>query len=320
MAVDRRFVYVGVFLFALGGVTLAAQGGIFGSDAAAQTLRLWPVAIIALGAGLLLHRTRFGLAGGLVAAAMPGLLLGGALVAAPRLVPECGGGAQPGSVITRQGAFDGPAAVDLTFACGDLSVSTAPGNAWQIQSGDTAGSTATVAVTPDRLSVASSGEWRAFGPMRGGDTWRLSLPTATSLDLAAEINAGRARLDLAGAQLANASLTVNAGDARVDLSGASVGHLSMHVNAAAASILLPASQDLGADLSVSAGSLKVCAPSGLGLRVHATTVLASANFGDLVRAGDAWESPGYAMANHHADVTIAAPVGSVEINPQGGCQ
>jgi hypothetical protein len=154
----------------------------------------------------------------------------------------------------------------------------------------------------------------------GGDTWWLSLPTATTLDLAAEINAGRASLDLAGAQLRSASFTVNAGDARVDLSGAAVGQLSMRVNAAAASILLPATQDLTADLSVSAGSLKVCAPSGLGLRVHATTVLASANYGDLVRAGDAWESSRYATANHHADVTIAATVGSVEINPQGGCQ
>ena len=320
MAVDRRLVYVGVFLFALGGVTLAAQGGVFGSDEAAQALRLWPVAIIALGAGLLLHRTRFGLAGGLVAAAMPGLLLGGALVAAPRLVPECGGTPQAGGVVSRQGTFDGPASVDLTFACGDLSVITAPGNGWQIQTGDAAGSTATVALTPGRLSVASSGEWHAFGPLHGGDTWQLSLPTATSLDLAAEINAGRARLDLAGAQLRSASFTVDAGDARVDLSGASVGHLSMDVNAAAASVVLPVSQDLGADLSVSAGSLKVCAPSGLGLRVHATTVLASANYGDLVRAGDAWESSRYATANHHADVTIAATVGSVEINPQGGCQ
>ena len=112
MTVRRRFLYLGVFLVAVGGVTLAAQGDIFGSDAAAQALRLWPVALIALGAGLLLHRTRFGLAGGLVAAAMPGLLLGGALVAAQRLVPECGGVA-PGSVVSRQGTFDGPATVDL---------------------------------------------------------------------------------------------------------------------------------------------------------------------------------------------------------------
>ena len=320
MTVRHRFLYLGVFLVAVGGVTLAAQGDLFGSDAAAQALRLWPVVLIALGAGLLLHGTRFGLAGGLVAAAMPGLLLGGALVAAPRLVPECSGGVAPGSVVSRQGTFDGPATVDLTFACGDLSVVTAPGPGWEIQTGDSGATTATVASTPSRLSVASSGAWRAFGPVGGGATWWLSLPTATTLDLAAEINAGRASLDLAGAQLRSASFTVNAGDARVDLSGAAVGQLSMRVNAAAASILLPATQDLTADLSVSAGSLKVCAPSGLGLRVHATTVLASANYGDLVRAGDAWESSRYATANHHVDVTIAATVGGVEINPQGGCQ
>ena len=170
MTVRHRFLYLGVFLVAVGGVTLAAQGDLFGSDAAAQALRLWPVVLIALGAGLLLHRTRFGLAGGLVAAAMPGLLLGGALVAAPRLVPECSGGVAPGSVVSRQGTFDGPATVDLTFACGDLSVVTAPGPGWEIQTGDSGATTATVASSPAgsrsrrRALGAPSGPWAAATP------------------------------------------------------------------------------------------------------------------------------------------------------------
>jgi hypothetical protein len=49
-------------------------------------------------------------------------------------------------------------------------------------------------------------------------------------------------------------------------------------------------------------------------------MLGSANYAGLVRNGDVWESPGYSMANHHADVTITANVGSVDINPAGGCQ
>jgi hypothetical protein len=319
MTLNRKLLYGGVFLVAAGGVTLVSQGDAVSSDAIAQALQLWPVVLIALGAGLLLRRTRFGLAGGLVAAAMPGLLLGGLLVAVPRLVPGCDG-LQPASLSTRQGTFDGAATVDLTLACGELSVTTAPGSSWQLQTGDTTGAAATVSASPDRLSVASSGQRRAFGFVRGGAVWRLWLPVATTLDLTAEVSAGRGRLDLAGAQLGNVRLAVNAGDARVDLAEATVGHLSMSVNAASASLLLPATQDFGADLSVNAGALRICAASEVGLRIQDTAVLASTHYAGLVRIGDAWESPGYSMANHHADLAITASVASVEVNPEGGCQ
>jgi hypothetical protein len=319
MTVNRRFLYGGVFLVAAGAVTLVAQGDAVGSDVVAQALRLWPVVLIALGIGLLLRRTRFGLAGGMVAAAMPGLLLGGLVVAMPRMMPECGG-VQAGSFDTRQGTFDGAASVDLSLACGELSVTTAPGSGWQLRASNTTGAAATVAVSADRLSVTSSSRRRPFGFTRGGDSWQLVLPVAGTLDLAAEVSAGRGRFDLAGARLGNVRLTVNAGDAHVDLAEATVAHLSMSVNAASASLRLPSTQDFGADLSVNAGSLRVCAASDLGLRIHATTVLSSTNLVGLVRSGDVWESPGFSVANHHADVTITANVGSVDVNPMGGCQ
>jgi len=316
MTANRGFLYWGVFLVAAGAVTLVAQGDAVNGDVIAQALRLWPVVLIALGTGLLLRRTRFGLAGGMLAAATPGLLLGGLVVAVPRMVPDCGG-VQPVSLDTRQGTFDGAASVDLSLACGELFVTTAPGSGWQLQASDTA---ATVGVSADRLSVTSSSQRRPFGFIRGGDVWRVSLPVANPLDLTAQVNAGRGRFDLAGAQLGNVRLAVNAGDARVDLSQATVGHLSVSVNAASASLRLPTAQDFGADLSVAAGSLRICAASDVGLRIHDTTVLGSAHYAGLVRNGDVWESPGYSMANHHADVTITVNLGSVDVNPMGGCQ
>ena len=318
MTVNRRFLYWGVFLVAAGAVTLIAQGDVVSNDVVAQALRLWPVAIIAIGAGLLLRRTRFGLAGGLLAAAMPGLLLGGLIVAVPRFVPGCGG-VGPATFDTRQGTFAGAASVDLTLACGDVTVTAVPGTGWQLQSGNAGGPTPAVEVAADRLSVASTGGRRSFGFTPGGDVWRLALPAASTLDLTAEVSAGRGRFDLAGAQLGNVRLDVNAAQASVDLGDATIARLSMRVNAASASLRLPA-QDFGADLSVSAGALKVCAPSELGLRIRSTSVLASTHYNGLISNGDVWESPGYSMANHHADVTITANVGSVDINPLGGCQ
>jgi hypothetical protein len=319
MTVRRRFLYLGVFLVAVGGMALAALANVVRDDELAQALRLWPFALVALGAGLVLRHTRLALASGLVAAAMPGLLLGGLLVHAPRLTPDCGTG-EPGNVATRQGAFDGPASVDLRLACGDLIVTTAPGSGWQLEAGDPARTSVSIDDATNRLSVTSSGQWRAFDPTHAGETWKLTLPAANPLDLAAEVDAGRGRFDLAGAQLGNVQLAVNAGDARVDLGAATVGHLAMTVNAASATLLLPAIGDYSGSLAVNAGSLRLCSASAAGVRIHATTTLASTTFTGLVHDGDAWQSPGYATATSHADLAISATLGSVDFNPAGGCK
>jgi hypothetical protein len=155
--------------------------------------------------------------------------------------------------------------------------------------------------------------------MRGSDTWRLTLPVASPLDLAAEINAGRGRLDLAGARLGDVRLVVNAGEANLDLEGATLGHLVARVNGGSAAVRLPA-QDFDADLVVNAGALEICAPQDLGLQIRHEGVLTATTYAGLVRSGDTWQSPDYATAIHHADVTISANVASVDVNPMGGCK
>jgi len=322
MNVNRRWLYGGVFLIALGAVLLAGQGDAVDGDVIAQAARLWPVLVIALGIGLLLRRTRFGLAGGMIAAAVPGLVLGGMLVAAPVAVAEVGpacNGVQPTSIATREGSFDGPASVDLRLRCGDVTVTTGSGSTWSLEAGNGSGTAAVVAATADRLSVASSFAERPFGVVRGSDVWRLRLPLANRLDLAATVEAGRGRLDLAGADLGTVELVVNAGEANADLGKATLERLAAHVNGGAASLRLPA-DDFAANLTVNAGALRICAPSDLGLRIRSEGTLTATTYDGLVRSGDTWQSPGYATAIHHADVTISANVASVDVNPMGGCK
>jgi hypothetical protein len=168
--------------------------------------------------------------------------------------------------------------------------------------------------------VASATERRPFAFARGGDSWHVVLPTESPLDLSAEVSAGRGSLDLTGANLASLRLVANAGDLRVDMAHASVGQLSLAVNAGAAAVSLGSDQDVRADIAVTAGAVRICAPADLGLRIRQDGVLSTQRFAGLARSGDTWESPGYATANHHADVTIRANVGSVDVNPVGGCQ
>ena len=216
MNVNRRWLYGGVFFIALGAVLLAGQGDAVDGDVIAQAARLWPVLVIALGVGLLLRRTRFSVAGGVIAAAVPGLVLGGMLVAAPVAVAEVGpacNDVQPTSLASREGSFDGAASVDLRLRCGDVTVTTGSGSTWSLDAGNGSGTAAVVDATADRLSVASSFAGRPFGFVRGSDVWRLTLPVANRLDLAATVEAGRGRFDLAGAELGTVELVVNAGEA-----------------------------------------------------------------------------------------------------------
>jgi hypothetical protein len=322
MNVNRRWLYGGVFLIALGAVLLAGQGDAVDGDVIGQAARLWPVLVIALGIGLLLRRTRFGLAGGMIAAAVPGLVLGGMLVAAPVAVAEVGpgcNGVEPTSFASRDGSFDGAASVDLRLRCGDVTVATGSGSTWYLVAGNGSGTAAVVDATAERLSVASSFAERPFGFVRGSDVWRLTLPVARRLDLAARIEAGQGRFDLAGAELGTVELLVNAGEANADLAGATLERLTVHVNGGDVSLRLPA-DDFAASLTVNAGALQICAPSDLGLRIRSDGTLTATTYGGLERSDSTWESPGYATAIHHADVTISANVASVDVNPMGGCK
>src|SRR6476646_1607843 len=113
MRVNRRFLYWGIFLVAIGGVLVAADVGGLDSGSIADGLRLWPVALVAIGVAIVVRRTRFSLPGGMLAAALPGLMIGGGLAIAPRIAVDCGtkGGAE--TAAAHDGVFDGPARVSI---------------------------------------------------------------------------------------------------------------------------------------------------------------------------------------------------------------
>lgn len=297
MRVHRKTLYVGVFLLAMGGVLLIAQGGALDPETVRQALRLWPLLFIGLGAALLLRRTRLGLAGGMVAAALPGLLLGGLVAAAPDLEVDCAGRSVPAGVV-REGTFGGRAVIDLELACGDLDLTNAPGRAWRVAVGEAGGKLPTITASGDRLTVVSSDRDHRFGPPWGGESWVVTLPTEVALDLGLSVDAGRADLDLRGA---------------------AVERLRLEVNAGAARIVLPDGADSTVDLSVDAGSLDVCVPAGLGVRLVTDGDLNDIEVAGFIRSGEAWETPGYATTTHHAEVTVEANLASVDIQLEGDC-
>jgi len=125
MSIRRGFLYAGVFLLAAGGVVLLAQAGAIDESSVTAALSLWPVAVIAIGVGLLVRGTRAAIPGIVLAAAVPGLVFGGMIVAVPDLADMAdlaswstpcvdAGGAD--AVTGRTGAFGAAATVDLSVA------------------------------------------------------------------------------------------------------------------------------------------------------------------------------------------------------------
>ena len=319
MTVRRGSLYFGAFLVAAGGVTLLTSAGVLDPARVVDALDWWPLAVIAIGAALILRRTSAAIPAGLVAAVTPGLLLGATFVAVPDITTPCTDTAGGGTPVTREGAFGTTAEVDLELSCGELAVTTAPGSTWSIEATNAADRAPQITSSTDQLSVSTAANQR-FGWHPGSDDWNVVLPTGTTLDLDATINAGRGRLDLSGARLDTLGVDVNAGDMRVDLADATVRRMDVSVNAGATTIHLPATGGFTGDVEVNAGSLQVCVPETLGLRVTSTAALGSIDVNGLTRSGDAWVTPGYLTAQSRAELAVTANLGSVDITTEGACK
>ena len=86
MTVRRGTLYIGVFLIAAGVAMLGVAMGVLDANAVANTVgTLWPLAVITLGVGLVLRRSRAALGAGVLAALVTGLALGASIVALPDL-------------------------------------------------------------------------------------------------------------------------------------------------------------------------------------------------------------------------------------------
>jgi len=320
MQVNTRFLYWGIFLVAIGGVLVAADLRVVDAPTLTEVLRLWPLAAVAIGLSLVLRRTRFSVAGLLLAAAVPGLVLGSAFAVAPRFAGDCGVVDEPTNVATTRGVFGGPATVSARSACGSLNVTTAPGDDWQLDARNTAGRTPAVDSSARSLSInASTGHDDSSFFDAGRSTWDLTLPTTDLDSLSLVVTAGRGQIGLPGARIQRLALTANAAEMVVDASTASVAEVSAVVNVGALSIRLPAASDLTGSLRVGAGDIRICAPPGLGLHVTATGVSDQVSVNGLEQTTSEWQSPNYATATHRADLTVRSTFGAVEIDPIGGC-
>ena len=319
MRVKNSYLYWGVFLLALGGAIAAFTYLQPEPAAVVDLLRYWPLVVIAFGVGLVLRRTQFNVAGGMLAAAVPGLLLGSAIAVGPQVGWDCAPPRQRPDVVAR-----GSRHVQRSrprrchHRLRDPHDHDPSGLRLGPAGGQHQGYAPVVDASTTDLSLRSVRDDRWFGDY-GRDEWGLTLPTSRIDDLNVVVNAGEGQTDLDGADIGALALTTNAGRSTVDLATARVESIAAAVNAGQLSIDLPTGDDVRGTISVNAGDAEVCVPDTVGVRVRSSGTFSSTDLNGLALRDGAWESPDYASAAHHADLTVSVNLGSLDFNPVGGC-
>ena len=325
MHLDRRLLGWGIFLVLLGAVPLAVRQGALPAETVARAWTLWPLLLVAAGIGILLRRTPLEVVGTLLSAATLGLIGGGLLAGGFPLFGSCGGGDDSRDSVpfaTQQGQLGPTATVDLTLNCGGLTVQTAEGSAWSVEGvGDRDGPRIDASQTALRVASRSRDALSFIGST---NRWVVRLPTASRLDVHAQVNAGTGRFDLASAQLGRVEIGANAGDVTIDLSRvASIGDLDVTMNAVGNSRILLPNLDLRGSVDANAtGSIRLCPPSGAGLRLTPNdNPTSSNNYAErgLVRKGDAWETPNFATADVQIELETSVNAGSFNLEQEGTC-
>jgi hypothetical protein len=318
MRVDRGRLNWGIFFIVLGSVPLAYHGGLVSSSVVGDAWRLWPLVLVGIGLGFVLSRTPAFFVGGLIVAICVGLVFGSALAIGPNI--GCGGGDTTRSV-SQSGSFQGNSSVELDLQCGSATVSSSTDQLWHVNAANSGGNAAQISSNANwlRVSSATTSGW-SFD--RGNDNWQVALPSGTQIDLTSTLDAGDAHFSFGAANLASARFTLNLGSLHVDFSGAKVGILTVSTNLGAAYMTPDGSSDLTADLKTNLGSLDVCVPAGLGVQVTASDSLSSSDFSGagLVNVGGVWKSPDYDTAAHKANLTVETSLGTLTLNPAGGCK
>ncbi len=320
--VDGRLLAWGVFFVTLGLVPVAIRSNLLAAKL--PWFDLWPLLLIGWGISLLLRGTPARAIGGLLVAMTLGAILGGVLSAGfdiGRIGLACG---RPGgdAFASQSGLFAEPrAAVSLNLTCGELTVSGRPGRGWSVSGTAPGGRGPTISADAGRLAVRSTDEGRGvFWLIGDSERWQVDLPTEVALDLSVTLNAGEATIDPGSSRLDRASLTLKAGSATLDLEAATVGSLSGTVNAGSLVIRLPAA-DLTGSLTVNAGSIALCAPPGVGLRLTTNeNPTGGFDLPGLTRSGNVWTNAEYATARVRIELSTTANAGSISLDTDPACR
>ena len=326
MRIHRDLAGWGVFFVVAGGVPLAVQTGLIAPDVLDRWWSFWPLILVGIGLGLVFTRTSLELLGGLLVSGTLGLLVAGLMTGGFGRIGDlpsgvCGPGSGATAFTPQSGSLGPNAEVGVELDCGTVEIGTTEGADWIVEGVGDAGRGPVV--KSDGLTLEIAPPDGSLGGFLGErDRWVLHLPTGSLLNLQLDINAGSVTADLDRARLGHLEVDLNAGQATIDLRDISaIDAIDIGLNAGALGLTLPA-MSLTGSIEANAGSIRLCAPEGVALRLHTEeSVLSSQDFAGagLVRVGDTWETPGFDTAVTRIELDTSANAGSISLDPVEGC-
>lgn len=323
MHLDRRLIGWGLFFILLGGVPLLLRAGALPEDLVGRWPTLWPLILIAWGVGMILHRTPVNWLGGAILAVTLGLMGGGAIAtgfSGFSGFSGCGSDGQGSPFPNQSGTLAAGGQVIVEFSCGTLDVTAAAGESWSVSGTASEGRPPEVNTTGSRVELRTD-EPSGFFALAGANHWQVSVPQSGPVGLGVTLNAGDGNVDLGGADLSSVNFTVNAGRLDFALGSASLDSVNGTVNAGSAVLDLPGG-DLRANLSLNAGSIDVCLPTGTAVRVQWSGALGSNDLDDagLEKVGEnTWQTAGFDAGQPHASMNVSANAGSFGLQFGGTC-
>ncbi len=329
MTFHRRYLAWGVFLICLGIVPLGVQLGWIDARTAASILRLWPLILVGIGLSLVLRMTRYRVLGGVLSAAVMGLVIGvffaGGLASAAFVCagadPTGAPHTRAGSFATQAGSFAGPTAnVNIELTCGEMTLARSGEQAWSVSVATDDGAPIVLA-DADSLDLRSA-DARFVGPFPGGsnERWDVSLPSSTTIAAGVTLNAASGELAFGNGALSHVSATFNGADSLLDLRGAAAdSSVSATLNASSVRLMLPESA-VQASLTLNVASLTVCVAPTSALLIHYSNTLGSDNFAaaGLQGGGESWATPGIVPAA--SELHITSNLSTIRLDRSGECQ
>ncbi len=267
-----------------------------------------------------MRRTNLALPAGVLAAVAPGLLIGGSMVAGPRVAFACSDLPRPGPTYAQSDSLGPMGTVSIAAGCGTSTISTAPGTAWQITAASTDAREPEIFFDSEVVSIESpgrGGRQLVLGNRR--EDWDVTLP-ATMQALALSSHANTMTVALPGASIGSLVVEADAASVQIDATGATIDELSVQVDFGSATILLPAGGPLTGFLEVDVGALRLCQPAGTDM----TVTFNGDGPGDVTIAGEPWTSGQWtsqasAIDEPQINLSVDATFSSIDINPIGGC-
>src|SRR3954452_8834510 len=307
-----------IALVAFGVLLLLRQTGVIAED-----VRIWPIVVLALGAGLLLTVLSGRYAGG--GLVLPFVLIDVGLVELlkdtgaldedfsvwPSLLIAVGAGALLGGIAVRRAVRKGseePGLFRVSLPPEGMGVTTASlvvrpgGGPLRVDAGSDFRSIAVLHYVgglhqrvarqgPELVATLESeigGGLEGWPPARR--RWNLSLKPGFPLDLELECGAGASTIDLAG-------LLVNS--------------LAVRTRAGATSIALPERGRVGVRVQAGAGSVEIHVPQGMAARIAFSDGTSSVRVDDgrFPRVGDVRQSSDWEDADDRADIVVEGGAG-----------